>query len=692
MSSIQSAPPRRNDGRIILHFDYDCFYAQVVQNRAPGGALIGRCVGVTQKSILATCNYEARRRGVKKLMRITEARRICPDIVLVDGEDLSPFRDVSKQLYRLMRDTVGPTAPVERLGLDEMFVDATALIDANLERILAAQSNEGRPRSDLFVISDGDDGVQGFQFDSSSFAGHVIGEGNRDNQAHVSSQGQDDATSSEHTKTRMRLLLGSHLAAHLRLRLEHDAGYTSSSGISTSKLLSKLAGKVNKPANQTTLVSAGWSSDDADADAEADSVVWQFMDPLTLRSVPGIGFKTSSLLSSYFHSSQGDAQKEDEIGKADQEERRHGAPEKDNDGEEKNDAEDDTEDEDGDDEDYSDAPPVTVMDIRTFPGMSPRLLDSILGSNNGIAGTTGAPTGNIPTGLRTWQLLHGVDDSPVKGGRDLPSQISIEDTYAGPRQGTLRPDAASAVAGELHKLATSLLRRMHVDLLEPVSTAKNTNTNAEAQPSWLVRPRTLRLTLRPQMPHAIDNKEPSNYFARMSHSQPLPGFVLSLTTPHKQIVDRLVAGSLVPMFRKLAASVQMGKRASSESATNAETGGKTGPLWTVGLLNVCVANMAPVAGRGDDIASMFKRQDNNGLNKNGASKNGHNGHNGHDNQTEQHGDKKDNTEDDADEGDDVGWVAEEGESGGVLETCAQCGHLLPTFALAAHARFHLLGN
>ncbi|KAL1900885.1 hypothetical protein Sste5346_001946 [Sporothrix stenoceras] len=688
MSSIQSpSAPRRNDGRIILHFDYDCFYAQVVQNRAPGGALIGRCVGVTQKSILATCNYKARRRGVKKLMRITEARRICPDIVLVDGEDLSPFRDVSKQLYRLMRDMVGPTAPVERLGLDEMFVDATALIDANLGRILAARSEKGRPRSDLFVMSDGNDGVQGFQFDSSSFTGHVIGNGTRDIQTHASSQDQHDATASEHTKTRMRLLMGSHLAAHLRLRLEHDAGYTSSSGISTSKLLSKLAGKVNKPANQTTLVSAGWSSDDVDADAEADSVVWQFMDPLPLRSVPGIGFKTSSLLSRYFYSAQDEARKEDVVEKADQEERRKGAPQKED---------DEGEEEEGDeDDDYSDAPPVTVMDIRTLPGISPRLFDSILGGNNGIAGTAGAPAGNIPTGLRTWQLLHGVDDTPVKGGRDLPSQISIEDTYAGPRQGTLRPDAASAVAGELHKLATSLLRRMHVDLLDSPSTAKNANSG-EAQPSWLARPRTLRLTLRPQMPRAIDNKEPSNYFARMSHSQPLPGFVLSLTMPPRQIVDRLVAGSLVPMFRKLAATVQMGRRASSESATSS-TGGKAGPLWTVGLLNVCVANMAHVAGRGDDIAALFKRQDNGGVNRNETPKSSHDGLDDLNNKTEKECDKStaaswDSGEDDDHEGDEDGWAAEEDESCGTLEACAQCGHLLPTFALAAHARFHLLGN
>ncbi|CAK7218680.1 hypothetical protein SCUCBS95973_003562 [Sporothrix curviconia] len=466
MADAAHAPPRRRDDRIILHFDYDCFYAQVVQNRAPGGALVGRCVGVTQKSILATCNYEARRRGVRKLMRISEARRICPDIVLVDGEDLSPFRDVSKQLYRLVRDAIGPAAPVERLGLDEVFVDATALVDANFNRILARPAADSRPSLDeLFLLSsEGDDEPRGFSYDARAC---VVDDG---------------------------------------------------------------------PA--------------LDLDAKADAVVWQFLDPLPLRSVPGIGFKTSSLLSSYILAAKR-ATREGETAYSPSTK-----------GESMEDVEPKAESEEGSE---SNAATVTVGDVRNFPGMSPRVLDDILGGNKDTATSL---AGNIPTGRRVWDLLHGVDDTPVRGGRDLPTQISIEDTYAGPRQGTLRPDAAKAVSVELHKLATSLLRRMHVDLTQsavvgdatapeihatdtkaPAAAAKHTSRLA-----WLARPRTLRLALRPQMPEAVDNRAPDNYFARMTRSQPLPGFVFSLATPPEQIVDRLVAGSLVPMFRKLAAS------------------------------------------------------------------------------------------------------------------------------------------
>ncbi|CAK7244761.1 MAG: hypothetical protein STHCBS139747_006307 [Sporothrix thermara] len=365
MAVASHPPPRRNDDRIILHFDYDCFYAQVVQNQSPGNALAGRSVGVTQKSILATCNYEARRRGVRKLMRISDARRICPDMVLVDGEDLSPFRDVSKQLYRLVCNVVGAAAPVERLGLDEVFVDATALVDANLDRILARPADD-RSSDELFLLSsEGADEPRGFSFDSTSFAGHVVGDDRDDNRddnrddsnASAPFLGHAGAISSRHARTRMRLLLGSQLAAHLRYCLEHEAGYTSSAGIATSKVLSKLAGKVKKPANQTVLVSAAWvasvdAGPGADLDARADAVVWRFMDQLALRSVPGIGFKTSSLLGSYILAAKTAMRKEE------------AADEPGTKGKGMNGA---AQEADLDEEGEGNISTVTVEDVRTFP-------------------------------------------------------------------------------------------------------------------------------------------------------------------------------------------------------------------------------------------------------------------------------------------------------------------------------------
>lgn len=80
-----------------------------------------------QKNILATCNYNARKLGVKKLMLISEAKKICNDLVLVDGEDLTPFRDVSKIIFNFLRSHSW-NHQVERLGFDEVFMGTSETI------------------------------------------------------------------------------------------------------------------------------------------------------------------------------------------------------------------------------------------------------------------------------------------------------------------------------------------------------------------------------------------------------------------------------------------------------------------------------------------------------------------------------------------------------------------------------------
>ena len=66
-----------------------------------------------------TCNYEARRRGLYKLQSVREARKICPDVIIVIGEDLTRFRDASKDNYSFLRSYTW-SDKVERLGFDEV--------------------------------------------------------------------------------------------------------------------------------------------------------------------------------------------------------------------------------------------------------------------------------------------------------------------------------------------------------------------------------------------------------------------------------------------------------------------------------------------------------------------------------------------------------------------------------------------
>ncbi|KAK2066439.1 hypothetical protein P8C59_000262 [Phyllachora maydis] len=489
--------PRRNDDRVILHFDYDCFYAQVVENQQP--ALRSLPLGIKQKSILATCNYVARRRGVKKLMVILEARNICPDLVLVEGEDLTPFRDVSKRLYALLR-AYSWSRKVERLGLDEVFFDATDLVAWNAELL-----NRNTLARSFFCLSR-DDPEKGFVYDATAFAGFVHGLGNPG-----TSGLENPGTSGLENPLYVRLLLASHLARYLRLQIE-EQGFTSACGIATNKTLAKLAGSRNKPRNQTTLLSLH------------DAAVMSFMDEYTLRQVPGFGPRITRIL-------------EDLV---------TGRPTA--------------------EENITDCP-VTVRQLRNHPDASAALMEKLLGGHGLERGI----------GAKLFRLLHGVDDAEVRAASDVPTQISIEDTY----QGLNTPDEINR---ELRLLTASLLRRMHADLLD------DGGGEAVSPPRWIAQPRTLRLTTRPKTTPA--EGRPYNW-ARASRSQPLPAYVFSHAVPVAQTVERLVVEAVLPMFAKL----------------NPAAGG-----WRIGMLNIGVAGMVLAGSEsgladGRDIAAMFRRQE-----------------------------------------------------------------------------------
>lgn len=82
--------------RTIVHIDVDCFYAQVEMIRNP--TLRDKPLGIQQKNIVVTCNYVARKYGVTKLMYIKDAKEKCPQLVLVSGEDLTNYRNMSYKI------------------------------------------------------------------------------------------------------------------------------------------------------------------------------------------------------------------------------------------------------------------------------------------------------------------------------------------------------------------------------------------------------------------------------------------------------------------------------------------------------------------------------------------------------------------------------------------------------------------
>ena len=86
-------------------------------------------LGVRQKQLVVTCNYPARARGVTKCMSVREAFSVCPELFLVCGEDLAEYRRVSAGVTQTLAEA---GCAVERLGMDENWVDVTEMVEKRL--------------------------------------------------------------------------------------------------------------------------------------------------------------------------------------------------------------------------------------------------------------------------------------------------------------------------------------------------------------------------------------------------------------------------------------------------------------------------------------------------------------------------------------------------------------------------------
>jgi DNA polymerase-4 len=121
------------DQASILHADLDAFYASVEQR--DDTRLRGRPVIVGGGVVLAA-SYEAKARGIRTAMGGAQARRICPDAVVVDAR-FDAYSQASKAVFEVFEDM----APVvEALSIDEAFLDVRGLehISGTPEQIAAA--------------------------------------------------------------------------------------------------------------------------------------------------------------------------------------------------------------------------------------------------------------------------------------------------------------------------------------------------------------------------------------------------------------------------------------------------------------------------------------------------------------------------------------------------------------------------
>ena len=104
----------------ILHADADSFYASVEQRDDP--ELRGRPVIVGGGVVLAA-SYEAKAYGVRTPMGETQARRLCPQAIVVRPR-MEAYSEASKAMFAVFNDT---TPFVEGLSIDEAFLDVGGL-------------------------------------------------------------------------------------------------------------------------------------------------------------------------------------------------------------------------------------------------------------------------------------------------------------------------------------------------------------------------------------------------------------------------------------------------------------------------------------------------------------------------------------------------------------------------------------
>ncbi|XP_069075608.1 DNA polymerase iota isoform X2 [Pleurodeles waltl] len=172
-------------------------------------------------------------------MSLKEAKDVCPQMVLINGEDLTPYREMSYRVTELLEEFC---PLVERLGFDENFIDITEMVDKRQEK---------QPTDDHSKIV---------------VSGHIY----------------NNQTLNLSDPMHIRLAIGSQIVAEMRAALFDRLGLTGCAGVASNKLLSKLVGGTFKPNQQTILL------------PESHQRLIDSLDHIN--KVPGIGYKTSERL------------------------------------------------------------------------------------------------------------------------------------------------------------------------------------------------------------------------------------------------------------------------------------------------------------------------------------------------------------------------------------------------------------
>lgn len=107
----------------IIHIDMDCFFAAVEMRDDPKLRDIPIAIGgsADRRGVISTCNYPARKFGIRSAMATAQALKRCPGLTVLRG-NMEKYKQVSHQIREIFRRY---TDRIEPLSLDEAYLDVT---------------------------------------------------------------------------------------------------------------------------------------------------------------------------------------------------------------------------------------------------------------------------------------------------------------------------------------------------------------------------------------------------------------------------------------------------------------------------------------------------------------------------------------------------------------------------------------
>jgi DNA polymerase-4 len=110
--------------RQIIHMDQDAFFVSVEVRKNP--QLTGKPViigSLSDRGVVASCSYEARKFGIYSAMPARMARMLCPHAIWVRG-NMDEYSKASHEITEILKDNV---PLIEKASIDEHYIDMTGM-------------------------------------------------------------------------------------------------------------------------------------------------------------------------------------------------------------------------------------------------------------------------------------------------------------------------------------------------------------------------------------------------------------------------------------------------------------------------------------------------------------------------------------------------------------------------------------